>query len=385
MPILHTGTGTSTFRLFAPPGLLRLRCKLACVAALVVVSSCFVMDGRCYAQATGNAAGLLQQGLDEAARGELAKADVTLEKAQTLAPKDPDVLTSLGKVKARIGELGAATALFREVVALQARSAEAHLNLAVALADAHSLTEALSEIVRAQQLSPNMAAAHLNHARILADLHRTAEAEVEFSHAATLEPSNPDCFFYWALLERETSDYARETALLRTLVKLQPRNDQAWLLLGNSLAYQAKQKEAIASWREALAINPQSSQAVYKLSRALRTNDPAEAKRLEEDFAALRQGSENLDKIKTLGNQAYSAMQTQDWAAAITTFKQAVDLCGDCGVSGTLHKDLGLAYCNSGQWKEGRTELQIALRLLPQDPDIVRALAILDQKTGPLR
>ena len=360
--------------------------QAAWMAPLVVVFCCLTSLPRCSAQTSASpsalsATDLLQRGVNEASRGEWAAANLTLEQAQKLAPENLAILTSLGKVKAKVGEVAPAIVLFRQVARSDPRSGEAHQNLAVALADAQNLPEALTEIMRAQQLSPRMTAVHLNHARILADLHRRADAEAEFSEAATLEPLNPNCFFYWALLEREHGDYGKETPLLRSLVKIEPRNDEAWLLLGNSYGYQSQTQEAIASWRKALAINPRSSQAVYKLSRALRASDPAEAKKLEDDFTALRQSSESLDKIKSLGNQGYLAMQSKNWAAAISTFKQAVELCGDCAISGTLHKDLGLAYCNCGQWSEGRRELELALRLSPNDPDIPRALAVLDHST----
>jgi len=363
-----------------------LRVVSRMVALLVAILWFGIQIGRCYAQVSDGKAGpsvaaLLQQGVDQASRGQWAEADLSLEKAQKLAPNDVEVLTNLGKVKAKIQQVEAAIKLFRRVVIVEPRSAEAHLDLAVALADAHNLTEALNEILLAQQLAPALPGVHLNHARILADLHQTADAEIEFAKATKLEPSNPDCYFYWALLERGNGNLARETSLLETLVKLQPGNEEAWILLGDSFASQSKQQEAIVSWRRALSINPQSSSAVYKLSRALRTTHPAEAKQLEADFAALRKNSQSLDEIKTLGNAAYGAMQSQEWAEAIKKFRQAIDLCADCAVSGTLHKDLGLAYCDNGQLAEGRTELEIALRLSPRDPDIVRALAILSQPT----
>ena len=356
------------------------------VALLLLAALAHADRNVCHAQATAGdpkqpVAALLQQGIDLAASGKLAEAEVPLEQARTLAPEDAAVLTALGKVKARMKEVGPAVAIFREVTVAHPRSAEAHLNLALALADTQNLPDALSEVSKAVQLAPNSAEAHLNRARVLADLHRQADAEAEFVKAAALSPSNPDCFFYWALLEREKSNYEKESSLLQSLVKLQPRNDEAWLLLGDSFSYQSKKQEAIASWRQALAINPHSRQAVYKLSRALRPTNPEEAKKLESDFAALRQNSESLDDVKKLGNEAYVAMQSQNWTVAITTFKQAIALCGDCEVLGTLHKDLGLAFCDSGQFTEGRKELELALQLTPGDPDVVKALTVLDHQT----
>jgi len=43
-----------------------------------------------------------------------------------------------------------------------------------------------------------------------------------------------------------------------------------------------------------------------------------------------------------------------------------------------LHKDLGLIYCRSGELKNGQSELLIAQKLLPSDPDLTKALKILE-------
>ena len=322
-------------------------------------------------------AAILRQGVDLAAQGQLAEAEAVLERAQALAPRNTEVLTTLAKVKARMGETPSAAELFREVAAILPLSPEAHLNLAIALADNANFPEALQEVTKAVELSPKSGLAHLNRARILSDLHRQSSAEAEFAIASRLSPSNPECFFYWALLEREMGNYAKESSLLRTVVRLQPRNDEAYVLLGASLSYQSKQSEAISCWREALAINPNSQKAVYNLSRALRATDPEESKKLESKFHALQQDSRNLEQVKALGNQAYVAMNHGNWPLAITTLKHAIALCDTCEASAGLHKDLGLALCDNGDFSAGRDELQIALHLNPDDPDIIKALSIL--------
>ncbi len=299
-----------------------------------------------------------------------------LEKAQTLAPKNTEVLTALAKTKARIGEREAATELFREVAAILPTSADAHLDLAIALADQGDLNGALREVTKALELAPNRGLAHLNRARILSDLNRRPEAEAEFATACKLSPSNSDCFYYWALLERQMGNFAKETSLLRTVVRLQPGNDEAYVMLGKSLSYQSKQAEAIACWRKALAINPNSQVAVYSLSRAMRATDPSQSKTLDKQFLSLQQKADVLEQVKGLGNQAYVAINNRNWPLAITTLRHAIDLCRDCEVSANLHKDLGLALCQSGDLSNGRQELQLALRLNPNDPDILKALSL---------
>lgn len=164
---------------------------------LLTLSSLYVgvncMAAQEVASANGQAAELLTQGLDMAEHGQLAQAEVELEKARAAAPGDVEVLTALAKVKGRIGELPDAIVIFRQVIAIVPRSTKAHLNLAIALADKFDLLGALDEASRAIELSPESAPARLNRARILADLHRSDEARVEFASASRIDPSNPDC------------------------------------------------------------------------------------------------------------------------------------------------------------------------------------------------
>jgi tetratricopeptide (TPR) repeat protein len=320
---------------------------------------------------------LMQRGLNLAAHGQLAQAEILLEQARAESPGNLEVLTALAKVKDRVGELPAAISIFREIVDAAPRSTEAHLNLAMALADNSDLNGALDEASKAVAISPKSASAHLNRARILADLHRLNDSRAEFEVAAKLMPTNPDCFFYWALVEKENGNNAKELELLRIVVRLQPRNAKALTLLGECLSTASMPTESIAIWRRVLAIDPDSSEATYSLSQALRSTDPAESKRLLEHFHAIQQREKQVKQVNSLGNQAYEAMNDQKWPEAIAVLREAIPLCGDCEFQAKLHKDLGLALCRNGDMREGEAELRIALHLNPADPDVLRALKMI--------
>ena len=53
-------------------------------------------------------------------------------------------------------------------------------------------------------------------------------------------------------------------------------------------------------------------------------------------------------------------------------------MCGDCSVRSQLHKDLGLIYCHSGSFSDGRAELLEAQKFAPGDQDVEKALRLLD-------
>jgi len=318
-------------------------------------------------------------GQELAKQGRLAEAEVALEKAERLSPQDTQAMTLLGKVKGRLSEFPAAIVLFQRVVDLKPKSADAHLNLAIVYSDAGELPHALEETSKALAIDPILAAAHFTRARILDDLKREKEAGAEFAKACGLTPNNADCFFYWSFVERAEGNFAKETALLQRVVKLQPDRVKALVLLGSSLQEQSRTAEAVVALQRALEIDPNSSEATYMLSRALMTSDPNQSKRLREHFNALRQKSGALDRSKTLGNQAYGASTQQDWPKAMSLYREALDACGDCEIQAALRKNLGLVLCRSGNLEEGGSELRKALELNPNDPDVVKALSVLGQ------
>jgi tetratricopeptide (TPR) repeat protein len=323
---------------------------------------------------------LMKAGEDLAAQGRLAEAEIPLKQAAELAPENYAVLTLLGEVEGRLGKHADAIALLRRVVIGQPKVAGAHVNLAIALADGGNLEEALKETSTALSLSPKLVSARVNRARLLADLHRPEEAEKEFAAAHQLAPGNPDCLFYWALLEKDRGNLEKQTQLFQQLVRLQPDNQKALLLLAQSLQRQSKNAETIAVLRRILQLKPDSENALYMLSMELRRTDPQESKKLQQEFEAQKRKEADLAQVKSLGNEAYVAASKRDWPEAIRLLKKALESCNDCEVAAALHKNLGLALCSNGNLDEGKQELQAALRLNPDDADVVKALRVAAQK-----
>lgn len=95
------------------------------------------------------------------------------------------------------GDSDEAIELFRGVAKLKPGSAEAHLNLGIALADRYRLEEALSEFSTAEQLTPNSAAPHYNRGRVLADLRRYEEALPELKEACRVHRNFRRLSIYW--------------------------------------------------------------------------------------------------------------------------------------------------------------------------------------------
>ena len=326
------------------------------------------------AEATPTSSELLEQGRKLLQAGKLAEAELVLDRAEKLDPNDSAILTLDAKVKGRLGDSSSAVALLKRVILLTPMSAQAHVDLAIALADSGDLNSALAETATAISITPGLAIAHLNRARILEDMNQDREAGDEFAFAARLAPNNPDCYFYWSIAEREQGNFTKQAELLQKVVKLEPGNVRAHLLLANSLLDQNRTADAVVELRAALVIDPKSAQAIYGLSHALRTTDPEESKRLLAQFDQFKVQNAVVDQAKALANEGFHAFTVQDWRESARLYSEAVETCGDCKIEGALHRDLGLALYRGGQIERGAEELRKALALNPEDRDAAKAL-----------
>ena len=347
-----------------------------CVFALMVASFALNLSSMLAiaAETAPTSNELLDQGRKLLEAGKLAEAESVLDRAEKFAPSDPVILTLDAKVKGRLGEYSTAVALLKRVIQLTPQAAQAHVDLAIALADSGDLNSALAETATAISIAPALAIAHLNRARILSDMKEDREAGDEFALAARLAPVNPDCYFYWSLAERAQGNFTKENELLQKVVKLQPGNVKAHIMLANNLLYQDRTAEAAAELRIVLAIDPNSTQAIYKLSRTLHTTDPEESTRLLGEFDRLKAQNSVVDQAKALANEAFHAFTVQDWRESVRLFSEALETCGDCEIESTLHRDLGLTLCRDGQFERGAEELRKALALNPEDRDAAKAL-----------
>src|SRR5256885_8927971 len=104
---------------------------------------------------------------------------------------------------------------------LYPESADAHINLGIALGDIYDLPGALGEFSEALRLAPESALAHYNKGRVLYALSKREEARGELSAAVRLSPNYVNALFLLGVVEH-SSAYATE--LFRKVVSLQTDN-----------------------------------------------------------------------------------------------------------------------------------------------------------------
>jgi tetratricopeptide (TPR) repeat protein len=323
--------------------------------------------------------GHLNLGLILAQEGRTSDAERELNKAIELAPHDPTTLSTAGKTLAQMGKMSEGIELLRRVVQLAPDLAAAHLDLALALADSYDLPGALVETSEAVRLAPQSGVAHLNRGRVLFDMGRAREAKPEFETACRFLPQMSGPRYFLALIEKQAGNYQGAANLLDEVVHLQPKNVMAWYLLGQSLQEENETAKAIAAWRQAIAIDPNFSQALFNLARSLRSTNGAEADQFMARYTTVQKERRILDRMGTLANNATIAASAHDWPEATRDLKEAIMECGDCTVKADLYKRLGLIECQSGDLASGEKELLTANTLKPSDPEVANALELIAQ------
>jgi len=97
-------------------------------------------------------------------------------------------------------------------------------------------------------------------------------------------------------------------------------------------------------------------------------------------FRSLQKQQQLTDRIQTLGNFGLQAADARNWGQAVADIQQALALCGNCAQGETLHKNLGLIYSRKGDFASAERELNLALKLKPDDPDALKAVQILQSQ-----
>jgi tetratricopeptide (TPR) repeat protein len=261
-------------------------------------------------------------------------------------------------------------------VALEPSSAEAHLNLGGVLADAFDLQSALNEFSEVVRLAPQSASAHYNKGRTLFDLGRYTQARAELQSAVKLSPQLSPAMFLLAVIEQHLNRWQASAELLKKVVALEPANPDAHYLLAQALVKLGKTNEAVREWSNILELQPDQVEALYNLCHALGKSDPVRSREYDDRLLKLEQRLGINNEPERLQSFALFAANERDWPDAVQQLLEAIRICGNCGCSASLHRNLGLIYLHSGNVEAGERELRLALNATPQDLEASRALKL---------
>jgi len=190
---------------------------------------------------------------------------------------------------AAAGRVPEAVPHLETALALKPDFAQAENNLGDDLVRLDRVPEAIPHFERALRLQPAYAAAHRNLGMALAMMDRPDEAVPHFARAVEIEPADADAELDWAVALAQIRQFPAAVPHFERAVALAPNSADAQLAYGTALAAHLDLEAAVARFRAALARAPESAEIHRALALALRRLGRLDEAR-EHDLAARRLG-----------------------------------------------------------------------------------------------
>jgi predicted O-linked N-acetylglucosamine transferase (SPINDLY family) len=222
-------------------------------------------------------AGLLERAVMLQQAGLVPDAQAVYRQLLKLAPKHFDALYLLGMSEYRAQSYHEAERLLDKAVAVEPRSAKAHLNRGVVLYALQRFEEAAACYRRAIALDPGYAVAMNNLGNVCLVLNRLDEAIENYDKALAVKPDFANAWYNRGLALQQLRRYEDALASYDRAVFFDPLYAEALNGKGSALRALLRPAEALDSYDRAVAINPNFAEAFSNRGNVLR-----ELKRLVE-------------------------------------------------------------------------------------------------------
>ena len=308
----------------------------------------------------------LQQAIAHHRRGELIAAEALYREILAQAPEHFDALHLLGVVLYANGRHEDAVASITKALAVNPAHAAAHSNLGLALQKAHRLAEAVASFDRALALRPEHAVAYYNRGNALAKLRRPEEALESYDRALALAPDDANALINRGNVLRELKRLDEALASYDRALALAAEDADALYQRGRVLQEQDEPLAALASYDRALAARPTDVEAHYA-----RANVLCGLARHDEALAGYDCALALAPRhIEALNNRGIALLGLARFADAVASYDRALAIKPD---NAEVHANRGNALQALGQPTEAVASYDRALALKPDYADALAA------------
>ena len=243
---------------------------------------------------------------------------------------------------------------YEKCVTLDPKMAEAQLNLGILLLDSDPKA-AVAPLQKAVELLPSE-----SRPRFLLGLAQQRSGELagalkSFEGAAHLDPTDTESLIQLGRIYLKTNRPNDAEAKFRAALAVEPQSPEA--LQGLALSLDAEKKpEALDAYKAYLAVRPQDTEARSRFVHLLIEQGQTEAALAELDKA----GAGHAPTVEDLKLRADIQIGQKKLAAAVATLKQAVAIAPN---DPQLHGGLGRTYLQARDFPNAEKELKLALQL----------------------
>jgi tetratricopeptide (TPR) repeat protein len=254
--------------------------------------------------------------------GDLTEAEKLYREILAVEPRHADALHLLGVIANQVGKPDAAIELIGRAIEINPSVTTYHNNFANAAKACGDRSTAEASYRRAVVLDRRNAEAHLNLGTLLEEQGRLGEAKLSYEAALRGAPAMARALVSLGRLAGAMGEAKLAVKYGKAAVRSAPKDAAAHNSLGNALLFEGKKELAKASYLRAIKNNPDFADAYYNVGNLYR--------------------------------------EQKDYAAAVDSYKRAVEL---SPLQADVHNSLGAAFADMGQSEDAKKAFLRALEL----------------------
>ena len=185
-------------------------------------------------------------------------------------PNVPLLFNILGVCYETLGELDAASKMFKTAVTIKPDYAEAYFNLGVVQKGNEQPELSIESYRKAIAIKPNYPDAHNNLGNVFLDLNQYDNAVEHFEWAVAYKPDFAEAFNNLGVANREIDQFDNAVKNFKRAIELNPQYTQAHLNLGNIFKDLGQRDSAAKCFEKAIANEPDNAQAHVNLGTAFK-------------------------------------------------------------------------------------------------------------------
>ena len=275
----------------------------------------------------------------------------------------------------RAGRFVDAATIYRQILEVDSRHADALHLLGVATHQAGNSQQAVTHISRAIMLRGGEPAYHSNLGEVYRALGKLDEAVKCYRQALRLNPAMPESHNNLGLVLKQQGDLAAARAAFAEALRLKPDYAEAHNNMGLVHAEQGDIEGAIGCYQQALAVDPSFAAAYDNLATTcMRQGRPNEG--VEFYRAAMARNPANANYPYNLG----VALQSQSaYEPAAAAYREAIRLSPRFSAA---YNNLGTVLKELGQFDAAIECYQVALQLRPDSAEAYYNIGVVESARG---
>lgn len=222
-------------------------------------------------------------GMSHYGLGEFAAAVPYLKTAASVDRQSLWIRLTLAQSCLRSKQFPCVLDVYREILALNAESAEADMLAGEALDEMRDHAGAIEQFAAAAKVDPKMPNVHFALGYVLWTQNRLEEAAKEFTAELANTPDHPQALIYLADVDIKLDNLATAQPLLERAIRSDPRIELAHLDLGIIYAGRGRKIEALREMKTAEQQNPNDQNVHWHLARFYKSIGNNEAAKVEFD------------------------------------------------------------------------------------------------------